>query len=74
WTSATGVGAGQFVIQSFANPNASGKVALLVAGYEREDTVNAATYLRNRPAGEIDTTVGKKYTGTTATAALTTVA
>ena len=74
WTSATGVGAGQFVIQSFANPNASGKVALLVAGYEREDTVNAATYLRNRPSGAIDTTVGKKYTGTTATAALTTVA
>jgi len=74
WTDATGVGAGQFLIQSYTSPYTSGKVALLVAGYEREDTVNAATYLRNRPSGEVDTTVGKKYTGTTATAALTTVA
>ncbi|MDP3987191.1 MAG: hypothetical protein Q8P81_03135, partial [Nanoarchaeota archaeon] len=73
WTSATGVGTGQFVIQSYANPNASSKVALLVAGYEREDTVNAATYLKNKPQGVIDTTVGKKYVGTSGTQASLTV-
>ena len=66
WTTATEVGTGQFLIKSYANPYATGKVALLVAGYEREDTVNAATYLRNIG---VDTTVGKTYIGTTATQA-----
>jgi len=66
WTTATDVGTGQFLIQSYANPYATGKIALLVAGYEREDTVNAATYLRNIG---VDTTVGKTYVGTTATQA-----
>lgn len=69
WTDATGVGSGQFLIESYDSPYASGKVALLVAGYEREDTVNAATYLRNRPEGDVDTTAGMKYTGSTATQA-----
>jgi len=66
WTTETEVGTGQFLIKSYANPYATGKVALLVAGYEREDTVNAATYLRNIG---VDTTVGKTYIGTTATQA-----
>jgi len=66
WTTATEIGTGQFLIQSYANPYATGQVALLVAGYEREDTVNAATYLRNIG---VDTTVGKTYIGTTATQA-----
>ncbi|GAH93229.1 unnamed protein product [marine sediment metagenome] len=44
---------------------------MLVAGYEREDTVNAATYLRNIG---VDTTVGKTYIGTTATQATLQVA
>lgn len=73
WTTATSVGTGQFVIQSYDNPYTAGKVALLVAGYEKDDTVNAATYLRNRPEGDIDTTVGKKYVGTSGTQATLTV-
>jgi len=71
WTTETEVGTGQFLIKSYANPYATGKVALLVAGYEREDTVNAATYLRNIG---VDTTVGKTYVGTTATQATLQVA
>ncbi len=66
FTDRTGIGSGQFVIQSFANPYASSQVALLVAGYEAADTVNAATYLRTQT---VDTTVGKKYKGTSATTA-----
>jgi hypothetical protein len=64
WTDTTSVGAGQFLIQSFARDG--GKVALLVAGYEASDTVNAATYLRTQT---VDTAVGKKYIGTSATTA-----
>ncbi len=66
FTTATGIGSGQFLIQSFASPYTTGKVALLVAGYEAADTVNAATYLRTQT---VDTTVGKKYQGTSATTA-----
>jgi len=66
WTSATGVGSGQFLIQSFADAYTSGKVALLVAGYDAADTTNAGTYLRTQT---VDTTAGKKYIGTTSTSA-----
>ncbi|MCK9596861.1 hypothetical protein M0R19_06750 [Candidatus Pacearchaeota archaeon] len=66
FTDKTGVGSNQFLIQSLASTYSSGKVALVVAGYEAADTVNAATYLRNQV---IDTTVGKKYKGTSATSA-----
>jgi hypothetical protein len=66
FTAKTGIGSGQFLIQSLASPYASGKVALLVGGYEVGDTVNAATYLRTQT---VDTTVGKKYQGTSATTA-----
>jgi len=69
WTTATGVGSGQFLIQSFARD--SGKVALLVAGYEAADTVNAATYLRTQA---VDTASGKKYIGTSSTSATLQVA
>jgi len=63
WEEATGVGAGQYLIQSFDNPYADGdEIALLVAGYEAADTVNAQKALL---ANTVDTTVGKKYTGTT---------
>ena len=68
WTTATEVGTGQFLIKSYANPYVTGtdQIALLVAGYEREDTVNAALFLRNIG---VDTTVGKTYIGTTSTLA-----
>jgi hypothetical protein len=68
FTSATGVAAGQFLIQSFSR---SGKTALLVAGYNAADTEKATTYLLNNV---VDTTVGKKYKGTSATEASLVVA
>ena len=59
FTSATGVAAGEFLIQSFPR---SGKTALLVAGYNAADTEKAVTYLLNE-----DYTVGTKIKGTSAT-------
>ena len=66
FTDKTGIGSGQFLIQSLASTYSSSKVALVVAGYEAADTVNAATYLRTQA---VDTTAGKKYKGTSATSA-----
>jgi hypothetical protein len=69
FTTATGVGTGQFLIKSFNSPYdtaTTNMVALLVAGYDASDTVNAATYLRTQA---VDTTVGKKYIGTSGTTA-----
>ena len=68
FTSATGVGAGEFLIQSFAR---SGKTALLVAGYHAADTEKAVTYLLNN---DVSTTTGTKYKGTSATEATLVVA
>lgn len=69
FTDATGVGADQYLIESFKNPylgDDTSKIAVLVAGYEAADTVNAITYLRTeKPA----TDVGTKLKGTTATSA-----
>ena len=69
WMAQTDVGAGQFLIQTF--DRAGGKVATLVAGYNAADTTNAATYLTTQT---VDTSVGKKYIGTTATSASLVVA
>jgi len=66
FTSKTGVGSGQFLIQSFTSPYASTKVALLVAGYEAAETGWASTYLTTQ---NVETTTGKKYKGTSATSA-----
>jgi hypothetical protein len=64
WTTATGVGAGEFLIKGYATSSLTSKVALLVAGYEAADTVNAATYLRTKT---VDTS--KEYKGTSSTSA-----
>jgi hypothetical protein len=64
WEASTGVGAGQFLIETFAR--SGGKVATLVAGYNAGDTTNAAQYLTTQT---IDTTAGKKYLGSSATSA-----
>jgi hypothetical protein len=61
FTSATGVSSG-FLIQTFDGLS-SGTVATLVAGYNAVDTTNAAKALTTQT---VDTTVGKKYTGQTA--------
>lgn len=58
WQQKTGVGSGQFLIQTFTRSN--GKIATLVAGYGVTDTANAATALTTKT---VDTTAGKKYTG-----------
>jgi hypothetical protein len=61
WTSATGVGSGQFVIESFGTSSVTSGIALLVAGYEVADTTNAVTYLKTQV---VDTAAGMKYIGT----------
>ncbi len=66
FTEATGVGTGQFLIESFENPYDSSKVALLVAGYESADTVAGTTYLTTQT---VDTAAGTKLKGTSATEA-----
>ncbi|MEK6875225.1 MAG: hypothetical protein AABX30_00920 [Nanoarchaeota archaeon] len=64
FTTATGVGRGQYLIQSVGDKFTTGKLALVVAGYDAEDTAAAATKLTKRPA-EIDTAKGNKYLGQT---------
>lgn len=66
FTTATGIGSGQFLIQSVGDVYATGKIALVVAGYNVADTQNAQQYLTTRT---VDTTSGKKYKGTSATSA-----
>jgi len=66
FTDTTGVGSGQFLIQSVGDAFTAGKIALVVAGYEAADTVNAAKYLTTQ---SVETMAGKKYVGTTATSA-----
>ncbi|NQT59082.1 MAG: hypothetical protein HQ557_08880 [Bacteroidetes bacterium] len=66
FTEATGVGSGEFLIESVGDAFATGKIALVVAGYDAADTVNGAKYLRTQAP---DTTAGKKYKGTSSIAA-----
>lgn len=66
WTAKTGSEAGSFIIQTFESPYTTSKIATLVAGYNAGDTTNAATFFRTQP---VDTSVGKKYLGTTETQA-----
>jgi len=62
WTEATGIGTGQFLIKGYADSTITSGFALLVAGYDAEDTVKATTYLTNKV---VDTS--KAYKGTTTT-------
>ncbi|MBI2044468.1 hypothetical protein HYT23_00255 [Candidatus Pacearchaeota archaeon] len=64
WTEATNVGTGQYLVKGYATNSLTSKLALLVAGYEKEDTVNAAKFLRTQT---VDTS--KAYIGTTSTTA-----
>lgn len=57
FTDLTSVAAGQFLVQVFDSPYTSGKVAMLVAGYNAADTTKAVTYVTNNV---VDTTVGTK--------------
>ena len=62
FTTATGIGSGQYLIKSIGNAFTSGKIALVVAGYTKADTAAAAQRLTNLPA-TIDTTAGNEYLG-----------
>jgi hypothetical protein len=66
WTDMTGVASGEFLIKGYAagDQTLTSGLALLVAGYNKEDTVNAATYLMKQT---VDTS--KAYKGTSATSA-----
>jgi len=68
FTTKTGVGDGQYLIQTFTSPYASDKVAMLVAGYNAADTTKAVQFLKNNA---VDTTL--KYTGSTPTDATSSV-
>ena len=62
FTSATGIGSGQYLIQSVGDAFTSGNIALVVAGYSKDDTAAAASRLITLPT-TVDTTAGKKYLG-----------
>ena len=64
FTAATGVGPGQFLIKHYSSGIAGNSFALLVAGYESDDTVNAVTYLTTQ---NVDTS--EEYKGTSSTSA-----
>jgi hypothetical protein len=62
FTEATGIGTGQFLIKGVQDAFTTGKLALVVAGYELADTAAATTYLTNK---DVDTL--KTYEGVTLT-------
>lgn len=65
WTDNTNVGSGEFLIKSYSGSKiAPNKIALLVAGYNVDDTSNAVKYLKNQKP---DTS--KTYKGTSSTSA-----
>jgi len=70
FTAATGVGANQALIKVVTSPLSASKIAMLVAGYEAEDTVKAATYVTSeKPSTAVGTTLKFDSATTTATAA-----
>jgi len=67
FTTATTVGAGQFLIKTYQSPYSTTKVATLVAGYDADDTTKAANYLTTQT---VDTTVGTGKVYSSATSAV----
>ena len=57
WSAATGLGEGDYVVQTFAQSD--GKVATLVAGWSQEDTASAATFLAN--GADVSTAADSRY-------------
>jgi len=70
WTEKTQVSAGQYIIKTVASPYAaadSGKVAMLVAGYDAADTTNAAAKAKEATTTtDVDTSQVYPITTTTA--------
>jgi hypothetical protein len=65
FTDATNVGTGQYIIKTVSDAFGNGKIAMVIAGYEKENTEAAANYLRSNGA-EIEAVAGKGYFGNTA--------
>jgi hypothetical protein len=65
FTEKAGVGSGQFVIKGYSDSTITSKMALLVAGYEAADTVNAATYLRTQKPDTSQAWVGTSSSSAT---------
>ncbi|MFH1290820.1 MAG: hypothetical protein ABIH92_05435, partial [Nanoarchaeota archaeon] len=64
WEEKTGVGSGEFIIQTFNIGN--GKTATLVAGYNAADTTNAVKALKTK-SNDLRLVPGMKYIGTSST-------
>jgi hypothetical protein len=62
FTGATGVGSGEYLIETFSNSAVSSKLATLVAGYNAADTTNAVNALKT---SSVEIAAGKKYKGDT---------
>ncbi|PIN80569.1 hypothetical protein COV16_00600 [Candidatus Woesearchaeota archaeon CG10_big_fil_rev_8_21_14_0_10_34_8] len=66
FTEATGIGSGQFLLKVYESPYTTGKIAMLVAGYEAADTTKAVDYMtKETPLTDVDAVV-KKVTTTLA--------
>jgi len=65
FTASTGIGTSQFLVKVFDSPYATGKIAMLVAGYEAADTNSAVTYVTQETpiATDVGTVVKKTTTG-----------
>lgn len=59
FTEKTSVGAGQYMIEVFQSPYNEDKVAILVAGYNKEDTTRGVQELLDGTAGIDMTTIGQ---------------
>jgi len=59
----TGIGKDQFLVEVFNNPYASGKVAMLVAGWEAVDTKGAVAHVtKESPITDVGTRIAKSTT------------
>jgi hypothetical protein len=67
FTSKTGVSSGEYIIKSISDEYTTGKIALVVAGYNAEDTVAGVSYLLNQ---DVDTMTAN-LKGTDSTTATT---
>ena len=60
WSTATGIGDKMYLIKSVADKFTAGKIALVVAGYSKDDTAAATNKLIS---SNLDTAAGKSWTG-----------
>jgi len=65
FTDATGVDVNQYIIKTVTSPYSDDKVAMLVAGYEAADTINAVNTAADGVASDVDTEQVYPITATT---------